>query len=108
MLDFPVGTVQEITLGAASFHPYHQHVNSFQIISININQPPDQPGGTLTDDVATWYQVGDWHDTLQLPNFQDSPETSVTVRFQSDYYTGRMVQHCLTQRDDGCLQNQWS
>lgn len=105
VLDFPVGTVQEIQLGAASFHPYHQHVNSFQIISININVVPDQPGGTLTDDVATWYQVGDWQDTLQLPNFQDSPETSVTVRFQSDYYTGRMVQHChmLDHEDKGMM-----
>ena len=105
VLDFPVGTVQEITLGAASFHPYHQHVNSFQIISININVPPGQTGGTLTDDVATWYKVGDWHDTLQLPNFQDSPETSVTIRFQSDYYTGRMVQHChmLDHEDKGMM-----
>eukprot|EP00985_Skeletonema_marinoi_P018467 scaffold10312_cov141-Skeletonema_marinoi.AAC.9 len=101
VLDFPVGTVQQLTLGAVSFHPYHQHVNAFQITSININRPDLK----LTDDVAAWYQVGDHHDTLQLPNFQDSPETSVTVRYQSDYFTGKMMQHChmLDHEDKGMM-----
>ena len=101
VLEFPVGTVQQLTLGVASFHPYHQHVNAFQITSININNP----NLNLTVDVATWYQVGDHQDTLQLPNFRDSPETSVTVRYQADYFTGKMVQHChmLDHEDQGMM-----
>ena len=99
VLEFPVGTVQEILLATASFHPYHQHVNKFQIQAIHITTT------NVTKEVGNWYQVGDWQDTLQLPNFQDAPETSVTIRFQSDSYTGRMPQHChmLDHEDKGMM-----
>lgn len=99
VLEFPVGTVQQIEIAVASFHPYHQHVNKFQLQTIHTTTT------NLTMEVANWYQVGDWHDTLQLPNFRDSPETSVTVRYQSDYFTGRMAQHChmLDHEDKGMM-----
>jgi FtsP/CotA-like multicopper oxidase with cupredoxin domain len=100
ILEFPVGTVQEVTMTFAAFHPYHQHVNPFQIHEIQSYNESQ-----IEDYVSTWYQVGDWHDTLQFPhpsgglNFRFF--TNVTVRYQADQFTGKMLQHCqMLQHDD--------
>lgn len=85
MNDFDTGTVQEIKYTGAQGHPYHQHVNSYQIRKI---EPTE---GELKDFVKQYYQVGDWHDVLQFPHNQ---ATDVTFRFQADQFTGHMVQHC--------------
>jgi len=82
--DFDTGTVQQITYSPAQFHPYHQHVNPYQIFKI-------ENSTELPDFVSEYYKVGDWHDTLQFPSNED---TDVTFRFQADQFTGHMVQHC--------------
>ena len=77
------------------FHPYHHHINPFQIQKID-------DAGELDESVSIWYQVGDWHDSLQLPA---AGPTSVNIRFQADQFTGHMVQHChiLHHQDRGMM-----
>ena len=54
-------------------HPFHLHVNHFQIVEINL------------DDSIDYFKIGDWHDTLYAPsNF-------ATIRFFSDYFVGNML-----------------
>jgi hypothetical protein len=98
----------------AKYHPYHQHVNPYQIVSINGETldefgnatgtyPADPNNNPLVDFVAIWYQVGDWHDTLQMPT--DQVYVSWNVRFQIDQFTGNMIQHChlLFHEDQGMM-----
>lgn len=81
------GTVEEWTLVNEDVfqHPFHIHVNPFQVIEIN--------GKPVTDGV--------WWDTFPLP-----PRGSVTVRmkFRPDI-TGRTVYHChiLPHEDNGMM-----
>ncbi|EJK60914.1 hypothetical protein THAOC_18669 [Thalassiosira oceanica] len=82
--DFDTGTVQQITYKDAENHPYHQHVNPYQIFEIHNTSE-------LPDFVSEYYKVGDWHDTLQFPS---NAATNVIFRFQADQFTGHMVQHC--------------
>eukprot|EP00581_Thalassiosira_minuscula_P006786 CAMPEP_0183706904 /NCGR_PEP_ID=MMETSP0737-20130205/3617_1 /TAXON_ID=385413 /ORGANISM="Thalassiosira miniscula, Strain CCMP1093" /LENGTH=861 /DNA_ID=CAMNT_0025934441 /DNA_START=289 /DNA_END=2870 /DNA_ORIENTATION=+ len=121
--DFEVGSVQELEILSVTFHPYHQHINSFQIVELDTRKIPDL---NISDYTANWYQVGDWQDTLQYPvalsmtgnpngNFNpgESPLMphgphqffGVKVRFQADLYTGSMVQHChlLYHEDQGMM-----
>ena len=86
-LEIPVGTVQEITMTFAQRYPYHQQVNPFQIQAIHTNDE------SIEDFVSTWYQVGDWQDTLQFPHASLS-SIDITIRFQADQFTGKMVEHC--------------
>lgn len=112
--EFEVGTVREIELQMANYHPYHQHINPYQIVSINGAWydedgketgafPADPNNNPLEGFVNTWYQIGDWHDTLQMPTAQAS--VSWNVRFQIDQFTGKMVQHChlLFHEDRGMM-----
>ncbi|KAL7554728.1 hypothetical protein ACHAWF_018263 [Thalassiosira exigua] len=62
MREYALGSVQEIELRNPGFHPYHQHVNPFQIHRININE-----AGEKNIDAMNWYKEGDFHDTFQYP-----------------------------------------
>lgn len=97
VLRIPLGTVQEIDLPTAGTHPYHQHVNPFQIVSIDdvIDGPP------LAQTVGNWYLPGDWHDTFQHP----SASGTAKVRFQADRFGGWMMVHChfLAHEDQGMV-----
>eukprot|EP00581_Thalassiosira_minuscula_P005376 CAMPEP_0183743984 /NCGR_PEP_ID=MMETSP0737-20130205/65499_1 /TAXON_ID=385413 /ORGANISM="Thalassiosira miniscula, Strain CCMP1093" /LENGTH=703 /DNA_ID=CAMNT_0025979619 /DNA_START=265 /DNA_END=2376 /DNA_ORIENTATION=+ len=116
--DFATGTVNEVELLGVPFHPYHQHVNSFQITEINTRNLDV----VIQDIVANWYKVGDWQDTLQVPaalsqtgippgyfnpGFTPPPQGffAVKIRFQADQFTGHMVQHChlLFHEDQGMM-----
>jgi len=94
--DFATGTVQELVHPGNAFHPYHQHINPYQISFL---------GGTLNPIAADWYKVGDWHDTLQLPLARLGPAGRPKMRFQADQFTGHMVQHChlLFHEDQGMM-----
>ena len=98
------------------FHPYHQHINPFQIQEFYNFANERIPGATnpdiedyVTASVQTWYQVGDWQDTLQYPAFNKAESlssfTAVRFRFQADSFTGHMVQHChlLFHEDQGMM-----
>lgn len=88
-----VGTAEEWSLqvpdahhGGTEGHPFHIHVNSFEVISINsVVQPP----GTLMDTI--WIPAGG--------------EVVIRQRFQQ--WSGKTVLHChiLPHEDTGMMQN---
>jgi hypothetical protein len=72
--------------GGIEGHPFHIHVNPFEVISINgLAQPP----GTIQD-------------TVWVP-----PEGVVVVRMRFKEWTGKSVFHChiLPHEDVGMMQN---
>jgi FtsP/CotA-like multicopper oxidase with cupredoxin domain len=72
--------------GGAEGHPFHIHVNSFEVISINgVMVPP----GTIQDTV--WVGVGQ----------------TVVIRMRFKQWTGKSVYHChiLPHEDVGMMQN---
>ena len=87
---FQLGAVEEITLLNPSDrqHPFHIHINPFQIVSIT---------GTPADTFA----IGRWQDTILIPAFG-----SVTIRTRFQDYTGPFVNHChfLAHEDVGMMQ----
>lgn len=73
-------------------HPFHIHINPFQIIAID-GQPLPQP----------WV----WYDTIALPTGTTSAPGSVTIRQRFLEFTGKYVLHChiLGHEDRGMMQN---
>lgn len=70
---------------------YHQHVHPFQIVE----------GANATDpDSTAYYQVGDWHDTLDGAN---------TIRYQPTVFTGKLMIHChnLVHEDEGMMATEY-
>jgi FtsP/CotA-like multicopper oxidase with cupredoxin domain len=89
---FVTGSVYEIEAAGVNAHPMHSHVNPFQIQDMN--------GETTLD--GGYFQAGDWHDTLYLPSMGKG---SVTLRMNTDAFTGKMVIHChiLDHEDQGMM-----
>jgi len=78
-------------------HPYHQHINPFQLVSFG---PPDDPNDSLQKQLEMSGMLpGMWRDTI--PVF----DSETVVRFTPRYFTGRMVYHCHTasHADEGML-----
>jgi hypothetical protein len=71
-------------------HPYHQHVNPFQVVSVN------NFFSSINTNVV---RVNEWRDTVPLP-----PD-GVTIRFRTSDWTGDMVLHChlLRHGDHGMM-----
>lgn len=87
------GTVEEWHLrvpdadnGGSEGHPFHVHVNSFEVISID---GKELPAGTI-------------HDTIWI---QKNTEVVIRTRFRE--WTGKAVYHChiLPHEDTGMMQN---
>ncbi|GJL59942.1 MAG: oxidoreductase [Nitrospirales bacterium] len=79
--------VQEWTLSSKNGnHPFHIHVNPFQVIKIN---------GKPVDPV--------WRDTILVRN---NPPVTVTMRTRYEVFTGKYVLHChnLVHEDRGMMQ----
>jgi suppressor of ftsI len=74
-----LGTVEEWKLvnldknGSGNLHPFHIHVNDFQVISVN-GKPYDAHG---------------YQDTVELPT-----EGEVVIRIPFDDFVGKTVYHC--------------
>jgi FtsP/CotA-like multicopper oxidase with cupredoxin domain len=70
-----VGKVVEVTLngGTGDFHPYHVHINHFQM------QAEDDCNGNL-------YRTGEWRDVV--------PAQGKAIRWRNDVYSGEVVTHC--------------
>ena len=68
-----VGTVQQINLAGVNAHPFHLHINSFQLAA----DPADTSGG--------YFRAGDWHDVLLFQN------NAAAVKLQTDKFTGKQV-----------------
>jgi len=94
-----LGSVQEWTVGfsdiamahaAGLAHPFHIHVNSFQIVKITA------PNSTFNPRHVSEYgggdvlaRVGDWRDTLDTP-----VGGGFTMRFKAEDFTGKFPFHC--------------
>ena len=79
--------VQEWTLSSKNgSHPFHIHVNPFQVIKIN---------GKPVDPV--------WRDTILV---RSNPPVTVTMRTRYEVFTGKYVLHChnLVHEDRGMMQ----
>jgi L-ascorbate oxidase len=125
-----LGGVDEWTLTTGSVgHPYHIHVNPFQIIQIYKPPPPGSSkpygdpvvdgNGNCTDfdskgDLDPQYcdQIGVWRDTLFIKNpkldFTGlSRGYTVIMRTRYERYIGDFVLHChiLDHEDGGMMQN---
>ncbi len=81
-----LGAVQEWTVGiagdsnvAAGNHPFHVHVNPFQVVDLG--------EGGLTELFGV--RVGEYRDTVPL-----WPSSTWTVRFTPADFTGRALIHC--------------
>jgi len=80
-----VGEVQEWVVKGVKFHPFHLHVNPYQIVEI-WSDP--------------YFLPGDWHDTM-LPTHIDFAKIRVNV----DRFVGKMIVHChlLEHEDNGMM-----
>ena len=85
------GSVVELKLGGMEAHPFHSHVNVFQLQ----DTPTDETGS------GGYLQEGDWHDTLIAPAASvplaaaaGLPTGWLRVRMQADRYVGTQLLHC--------------
>lgn len=118
--ELKLGGVQEweITSGGAS-HPYHIHVNPFQIVSIIDPKGRDVSGFDVVDDneqtVDTQFRglKGVWKDTIMIKYLREgaqgviNPGTyTVNIRTRYERYTGDFVMHChiLGHEDEGMME----
>jgi FtsP/CotA-like multicopper oxidase with cupredoxin domain len=90
LTSFAVGSIYQIAVTGAGAHPLHLHINPFQITALDA-----AAGG------GGYFQVGDWHDTLLLT----AGGNQLTVRMNTDTFTGKMVIHChiLEHEDEGMM-----
>lgn len=100
--DLVLGNVEEWTLTSLNGgHPFHIHVNPFQIVKVLDAQGADLslPGGPDPDYAGT---QGTWKDTLFV-----KPGLKLSVRTRYQRYIGEYVLHChiLDHEDQGMMQN---
>ncbi|MEN9867682.1 MAG: hypothetical protein RL748_3272 [Pseudomonadota bacterium] len=91
-----LGAAQEWNLtAAAGTHPFHIHVNPFQIISIT-----NKNGSPLSAEQSAL--INTWRDTLLVSN-----TVNIKVRTRYERYIGKYVLHChiLEHEDQGMMQN---
>ncbi|MGQ3047762.1 MAG: multicopper oxidase family protein [Niveispirillum sp.] len=97
-----LGTAQQwILMSKFVNHPFHIHVNPFQVVSIRKKNPDGTPGPEWTDGIYAGMQ-GTWKDTLIT-----DPNAIITVRTRYNRYIGEFVLHChiLDHEDKGMMQN---
>eukprot|EP01063_Lacrimia_lanifica_P034286 TRINITY_DN630_c0_g1_i1.p1 TRINITY_DN630_c0_g1~~TRINITY_DN630_c0_g1_i1.p1 ORF type:complete len:847 (+),score=293.94 TRINITY_DN630_c0_g1_i1:62-2542(+) len=84
----PLGSVQKWRLDGARGHPFHIHVNSFQL-------------GPDTADTSGYFQPGDWHDVFFMPDGVSATE----IYFSVDRFRTKSILHChfLDHEDRGCM-----
>jgi L-ascorbate oxidase len=102
-----LGTAEEWKLTAnGAGHPFHIHVNPFEIVSIVRNSNPavdvSAPGAFDGGDPQYPGLRGMWKDTLWI-----KPAYTVTLRTRYERYIGEFVLHChiLDHEDMGMMQN---
>ncbi|MEO9130879.1 MAG: multicopper oxidase family protein [Sphingomonas sp.] len=112
-----LGDVDEWTLTSQlAGHPFHIHVNPFQVVSIIAPDGTDvsAPGAIDKDSkgaVDPQYpgMKGVWKDTLWVKSLASGPAGvyKVTVRTRYERYIGEFVLHChiLDHEDQGMMQN---
>ncbi|KAL3147413.1 hypothetical protein ABBQ38_014479 [Trebouxia sp. C0009 RCD-2024] len=92
-----IGELHELSLWNINVHPYHHHTQPFQIISL-----PDGVDSDLNN--GSW-RVGDWADTLELPNIGFQAIVRWIPGPVEITGTGYAVLHChiLPHEDEGCM-----
>jgi len=78
-----LGSTQEWTLlsiGDSRNHPYHQHMNAFQVLSFPQSQHPYSNTGLIP---------GSWRDTIPLSDMGD-----VVIRWRAFNFSGLVLFHC--------------
>lgn len=102
-----LGTAEEWKLTSnGAGHPFHIHVNPFEIVSIVNNNNPSVdvsvPGAFDGGDPQYVGLKGMWKDTLWI-----KPNYTVTLRTRYERYIGDFVLHChiLDHEDEGMMQN---
>jgi FtsP/CotA-like multicopper oxidase with cupredoxin domain len=102
-----LGTAEEWKLSSAqSAHPFHIHVNPFQIVKIVNDRFPtfdlSLPGASDFGDPQYIGLKGVWKDTIWV-----KPGYTLTVRTRYERYIGEFVLHChiLDHEDQGMMQN---
>jgi L-ascorbate oxidase len=117
----PLGKAQEWTLQSHFVsHPFHIHVNPFQIISITDPIGKDVSAAGATDDITGTPDPqypglkGVWKDTLWIKSLIPQPLPTgfsgiYTIKLRTRYqrYIGTFVLHChiLDHEDQGMMQN---
>ena len=90
-----LGTAEEwtITNDKSSDHPFHIHVNWFQVLKVTDGQGK-----------VTTYNPPIWMDTVNIPA-QDRVQGSAVVRMRLQNFQGTSVFHChlLTHEDEGMM-----
>ena len=62
-------------------HPFHQHFNSFQLMSVSAAD-------------TTYFQVGDYHDTLMIEDDGDTGEDEMVGRYVTNDFHDHQMVHC--------------
>jgi len=85
-----VGKIIERKIRGISFHPYHQHVNPFQITE----------GFGRGEIGYGYFKNGDWHDNIRCRG-----KSEITVRHKPGNIIGKMMLHChrLDHEDKGMM-----
>ncbi|EFN52943.1 hypothetical protein CHLNCDRAFT_137305 [Chlorella variabilis] len=96
-LVLPIGSVVHWDFTGMIGHPFHMHVVPFQIQALPLDAL--QPGMRYSN----YFEVGDWHDTLNLP--QTRSNASIPLRMNPYEISGYSVMHChfLQHEDMGCM-----
>lgn len=111
-----LGTTAEWTLKSDFVsHPFHIHVNPFQVVSVTNPQGVDVSGDvddkdpTGVNDPQYRGLKGVWKDTLWIKNPTTTKPTQYTIKVRTRYqrYVGEFVLHChiLDHEDQGMMQN---
>ena len=104
----PLGSTEEWTLTSKlASHPFHIHVNPFQIVKVIAPDGTDVslPDAKDGDDNQYAGLKGLWKDTIWVKN--QSGIYTVVVRTRYERYIGDFVLHChiLDHEDQGMMQN---
>eukprot|EP01084_Bolivina_argentea_P016471 30826_1 len=83
--DIQAGSLQQWTILRANAHPFHIHINHFQVVN-----------GGITGSDTNWTHIGDWLDVLNNQGI---------IRFSADRFGGKVVIHChiLQHEDTGTM-----
>jgi FtsP/CotA-like multicopper oxidase with cupredoxin domain len=107
-----LGGVDEWTLTSDFVsHPFHIHVNPFQVVEILNPEGVDVSAIDANDGGDPQYAglKGVWKDTLFVKNPGNKPSGTYTVKIRTRYqrYIGEFVLHChiLDHEDKGMMQN---
>lgn len=118
----PLGKAQEWTMQSHfDSHPFHIHVNPFQIVSITDPNGKDVSAPDAVDDASGTVDPqyrglkGMWKDTLWIKSLLPNPTApagftglyTIKVRTRYERYIGEFVLHChiLDHEDKGMMQN---